>query len=69
MLSHNVRFQYDHLSNLAFTTGGLFVPQKYGPNDLAEVKKLLSGVCYSQSSEIFPEGRGREHLEKRLLTW
>lgn len=38
--------QYDHLSNLAFTTGGLFVPQKYGPNDLAEFSDVVLASHY-----------------------
>ncbi|RCN30683.1 hypothetical protein ANCCAN_23547, partial [Ancylostoma caninum] len=66
-LHQNVNEQYDELSQLTFTTGGMFVPQKYGRNDKASFTDVVIASHYQYQPVSF--GAFNDCSGGKVVSW
>ncbi|KAL6728334.1 hypothetical protein Aduo_010115 [Ancylostoma duodenale] len=66
-LHKNDNKRYDELSRLAFTTGGMFVPQKYGRNDKASFTDVVIASHYQY--QLLSFGAFKECSKGQVVSW
>nr|CDJ88706.1 Protein C49C3.4 [Haemonchus contortus] len=59
--------QYDKLKKLAFTTGGLFVPQKYAPGDAPQFTDVVISSHYQYQPLAF--GTAKDCTDQITVSW